>query len=279
MITGKLHLRAIELDGDRMDSSAFPFSVPAVRTLPRIELRSAVTFLVGDNGSGKSTLLEGIAASARLPTVGGEEIERDSTLEAQRRLGSALRLTWTRRGVRGFFLRAEDFFGFARRIARMRTDLHERLVDIEREFAGASAYARGLAAGPVNGSLRELENRYGAGVDARSHGESFLNLFRSRLVPNGLYLLDEPEAALSPQSQLGFMAMMAESIADGSQFVIATHSPILLAYPGALILSFDDLPVAPVSYDGLEHVALTRDFLNDPDRFLRRVVTVEPIED
>jgi len=267
-----LQLRRMEFrlpSGD--DASAFPFSVPAVRELGPLELTAPVTFLVGENGSGKSTVLEAVAAAAGSPTVGSDEVADDRTLAAQRRLAKHLKLTWSRRSHRGFFLRAEDFFGFARRLSRMRDEMRARLAEVEEEFRDASAWARGLAAGPAASSLHEMERRYGADLDARSHGESFLQLFRARLVPDGLYLLDEPEAPLSPQNQLGLIALLRESVNDGSQFLIATHSPILLALPGAAILSFDETPPAFVPYEELEHVRLTRDFLNDPKRFLRRL--------
>jgi len=267
---GGLQLRRIEFrvpPGE--EAGAFPFSVPAVRELGPLELTAPVTFLVGENGSGKSTVLEAVAAAAGLPTVGSDEVADDRTLAAQRRLARQLKLTWNRRSHRGFFLRAEDFFGFARRLSRMRDELRGRLAEIDEEFRDASAWARGLAAQPAAGSLHEMERRYGEDLDARSHGESFLQLFRARLVPGGLYLLDEPEAPLSPQNQLGFIALLQASVHDGSQFLVATHSPILLALPGAAILSFDETPPAFVSYAELEHVRLTRDFLNDPERYLR----------
>src|SRR6185369_16911847 len=117
--------------------------------------------------------------------------------------------------------------------------------------------------GPLAASLADMEKRYGTDPDASSHGESFLKLFRNRFVPGGLYLLDEPEAPLSPQSQLALMAMLMEMIEQEAQFIIATHSPILLAFPEALIYSFDALPIAEVVYDDLDHVNLTRDFLNN----------------
>jgi predicted ATPase len=132
-------------------------------------------------------------------------------------------------------------------------------------------YAKTLARGPAAGSIRAMEDRYGEDVDARSHGESFLQLFRSRLAPQGLYLLDEPEAALSPQSQLGFIAMLKDAVDSGSQFLIATHSPILMAVPNARILSFDRDPPGYVPYERLEHVILMRDFLQHPERFLRHI--------
>ena len=109
-------------------------------------------------------------------------------------------------------------------------------------------------------------------LDANSHGQSFLRLFQSRFVPGGLYLLDEPEAPLSPQSQLGLMAMIADMVAQDAQFIIATHSPILMAYPGATIVSFDEVPVSVVEYESLESVRLVRDFLVAPERYLRRIL-------
>ena len=114
-------------------------------------------------------------------------------------------------------------------------------------------------------------SRYGADLDAQSHGESFLALLRARLTPNGLFLLDEPEAALSPQSQLAFIAMIKDAIDEGSQFIMATHSPILMAIPGAQIVTFDTSPPETVQYEDLEHVNLTRAFLLNPERYLRHI--------
>jgi predicted ATPase len=263
------HLRELKLRSNGRDT--FPFSVPAIRTLPDLSFDTAVTFFVGENGSGKSTLLEGIALAAALPTVGSTDATSDGTLGAQRELAHALKLVWNRRVKRGFFLRAEDFFGFTKQLSQLRAEMQQRLSEIDKEYQDRSDYARGLARGPMLSSLGDMERRYGIDLDANSHGQSFLRLFQSRFVPDGLYLLDEPEAPLSPQSQLGLLAMMAEMVGKGGQFIIATHSPILLAFPDARIYSFDALPVQRVAYEALEHVALTRDFLNDPARFLRHL--------
>jgi predicted ATPase len=257
---------------DRGDDGAFPFTVPVIKALDSLVLPGAVTFFVGENGSGKSTLLEGIAAAARLPAVGSADLDADATLGAQRRLAGALRLVWSRRTSRGFFLRAEDFFGFAKRLGQMRSEFLQRLEELEVEYADRSAYAKGLAMGPVRRSLAEMEERYGLDLDANSHGQSFLRLFQSRFVPGGLYLLDEPEAPLSPQSQLGLMAMIADMVAQDAQFIIATHSPILMAYPGATIVSFDEVPASVVAYEALGSVRLVREFLVAPERYLGRML-------
>lgn len=266
------HLRSLSLRAPALETNAsqrFPFSLPIIRRLPTVTMSPTVTFLVGENGSGKSTLLEGLAAAAKLPTVGSESVERDGTLEAQRALGKALSLVWNRRVRRGFFLRAEDFFGFTKALAKLRAELLADLSAIDVEFAGRSDYAKGLAKGPTAGSIAEMERRYGVNLDENSHGQSFLKLFQSRFVPGGLYLLDEPEAPLSPQSQLALMAMMGDMIRQDAQFIIATHSPILLGFPGAAIYSCDQVPLARVEFEELEHVVITRDFLNGRERFLK----------
>jgi predicted ATPase len=267
-----VHLRRVSRKPGTADTT-FPFSVPTIASLGELDVAAPVTFFVGENGSGKSTLLEGIAAAAGLPAVGAADLARDQTLAAQRRLGRALRLVWTQRAVRGFFLRAEDFFGFTKRLAQERAELQQQLTDTEREYRAAdrSDRALGLAQGPLKSSLADMERRYGADPDASSHGQSFLQLFRSRFVPGGLFLLDEPEAPLSPQSQLALLVLLDDMVAQQAQFIIATHSPMLLAFPGARIYSFDTAPVRAVAYAALDHVALTRDFLNHPEQYLRRL--------
>jgi predicted ATPase len=251
--------------------AGFPFDVPVVRTLETMELSTPVTFFVGENGSGKSTLLEAVALAAELPTVGSDETRDDTTLASQRALAKHLTMSWTSRSKRGFFLRAEDFFGYAKRLSRIKADMREEIARIEREYEGRSDYAKGLAMGPALASLGAIDGQYGGDLDGRSHGQSFLTLFQARFVPGGLHLLDEPEAPLSPQSQLALMALMHDMIARDGQFIIATHSPILLAFPGATIYTFDRTPPERVAFEDLEHVNLTRAFLNDPESYLRRL--------
>jgi predicted ATPase len=251
--------------------AGFPFDVPVVGRLESIELSPTVTFFVGENGSGKSTVLEAMALAAELPTVGSDETRDDSTLAPQRALAKHLTMSWTSRSKRGFFLRAEDFFGYAKRLSRLKAEMRERVAEVERDYEGRSDYAKGLAMGPALASLGAIDGQYGGDLDGRSHGQSFLTLFQARFVPGGLHLLDEPEAPLSPQSQLALMALMYDMIAQGGQFVIATHSAILLAFPGATIYTFDRTPPERITFEELEHVNLTRAFLNDPGAYLRRL--------
>lgn len=252
-------------------SGGFPFSVPAVASLTSLDLTAQVTLLVGENGSGKSTFLEALALACQLPAVGSDRLADDPTLEPQRRLARHLKLTWRGRTRRGFFLRAEDFFGFQKDVARRMAEHQDEMARVDREMASHSEWGRTLAKGPHAASIAGLERRYGADPDARSHGEAFLRLFASRLAPRGLYLLDEPEAALSPQSQLGLLAMMKSAVDGGSQFVVATHAPILMAIPGATLLSFDEVPLRRVAFEDVESVQLVKAFLEAPERYLRRI--------
>jgi predicted ATPase len=266
------HLRSIGLRPvSPAEADRFPFSVPIIRELGTLDVDAPVTFFVGENGSGKSTLLEGIASSANLPAVGSDALEHDATLSAQRELGRAFRLTWNRRVKRGFFLRAEDFFGFTKALAKLRSELLARLDEVDDEYRDRSDWAKGLAKGPAAASLADMERRYGVNLDENSHGQSFLKLFQARFVPGGLYLLDEPEAPLSPQSQLGLMAMIGDMLKQDAQFIIATHSPLLLGFPGARIYNCDRVPMERVAFEELDHVVITRDFLNAPERFLRHL--------
>lgn len=263
-----IHLRSICIEQTSEADSAYPFSLPLVQQFGTLALESPMTVFVGENGSGKSTLLEAVAAAIGLPTVGGSSVDHDPTLMPARRLAAEMKLVWTRKTRRGFFLRAEDFFNFTRRINETRAEME----DLHREYEGKQGIGWDIARGAVSGQRAQIVGRYGEDADARSHGESFLNLFESRFVPNGLYLLDEPEAPLSPQRQLALMSMMMRMVEErDAQFIVATHSPILMGFPEAHLVSFDVLPPQRVAYEETEHVSLTRDFLVNREAFLRHL--------
>jgi len=263
-----VHLEALRVKNRDGMGDDYPFSLPLVRNLDGLTFRSPVTFFVGENGSGKSTMLEAIAVAARAITVGGEDVGRDPTLAPVRQLADRLTLSWRQRTHRGFFLRAEDFYNFATRTARLVRDLEEQAHAFEGELSG---YGLRLAQGAVLSQRANLIRRYGEDLHARSHGESFLQVFQERFAPGGFYLLDEPDTALSPQRQLALLAMLKDMVAQDGQFIIATHSPIMLAFPGAAILAFDGPTIAEVPYDAVDNVTLTRRFLANPDAYLRHL--------
>jgi predicted ATPase len=250
------------------DETVFPWTVPLVASLDALEFTTPVTFFVGENGSGKSTVLEGIAAGTRAIAVGSADIAADDSLRAARAFAAGFRFERRRRPRTTLFFRAEDVFGFTRRMLHTMHDLASLEEEFQRRFPDGS-YGQQLAVGAARGQRHALEGRYGKDPDARSHGEVFLGLLGSRLVPGGLYLLDEPEAPLSPRGVLQLIALIKDRIAASCQFIIATHSPMLLAFPAATIYVFANDAITPTPYTEVEHVQLTKSFLDNPHRFLR----------
>jgi predicted ATPase len=252
-----------------IDPAAFPWSLPLICDLTELAFTTPVTFLVGENGSGKSTLLEGIAAGMDAVAAGSRDLRRDPTLQAARDFAAAFVFARSRHARTRLFLRAEDVFGYT---GRLIADM-DGLNAIEQELAQLPERSgRDRATAMARGQRAALTQRYGDNPDARSHGETFLALLRTRLVPNGLFFLDEPETPLSPSRVLALIAVLADCVAQGCQFVIATHSPILMALPGATILLARGGVLRQAAWDDLEHVRVTRAFLTNPAGVLRRVL-------
>jgi predicted ATPase len=241
-------LISVRLLRDQVESFAhYPFNLPAVRNLSDLAFHPAVTFLVGENGSGKSTLLEAIAVAAGFNAEGGTRNFAFATRTSHSELHRFLRLV--RGPVRtrdGFFLRAESFFNVATEIERLDQE-------------------PGLG-------RRIIESYGGRSLHEQSHGESFMTLVLERFRGGGLYLLDEPEAALSPTRQLALLVRLHDLIEAGSQFIIATHSPLLLAYPDARILLLESDGIHEVAYEETEHFLVTRRFLQDHRGMLRQLL-------
>jgi predicted ATPase len=239
------YLRSVALVEERTGANEeFPWSVPAIRSLGTLRFDPKVTFLVGENGSGKSTLLEAIADVAGFPEQGGGKQFRTADGRSWSSLATSLKLI--REPLRerdGVFLRAESFFNVASAIEEM-------------------------ARGPYG----TLEPYGGISPHERSHGEAFLMLMQTRFVGNGLYILDEPEAAVSAMRQLAFLAVMRDLVEDrASQFIIASHSPILMSYPGALIYLLGEHGIQKIDYEETEHFQTTRDFLNNRELYFRHL--------
>ena len=244
----------------------YPFNLPVFNELENLAFTSPVTFFIGENGSGKSTLMELLAAAVDAVVIGGESFRADKTLAWALDARKQVRCSWSKRSHRGFFLRAEDFFNFARRVRQQMDELEADAREFEDKFTG---YGQLLAVGAMKGQKAAMEKKYGDDLHHLSHGESFLRVFQERFVPGGLYILDEPEAPLSPNRQLTLLSMIKGMVEEGGQFIIATHSPILMAYPGAEILNFDGAAPKRIAFEDTEHVSITKSFLNNPETFLR----------
>lgn len=238
-IVGSPFLTQVEVNDLRVQPGVYPFTLPILADGLSLEFTTPVTFFVGENGSGKSSILEALAWSTGFGLHGGSRDHQFIEDTDGHALGRALKLSWRQRSADGFFLRAETFHQFATNLEASQSEF----------------------------------GRYGGrSFHERSHGEAFLALFEHRF-EDGLYLLDEPEAALSPARQLAFLRIMHELASRRvAQFIVATHSPILLCLPGARVLTFDDGVIAETPYQETEHYQLTRRFLNDPALYLRHLL-------
>ncbi|MGV3618059.1 MAG: AAA family ATPase [Fimbriimonas sp.] len=239
-------LHSIFLQRDEVPSfDRYPFDIPAIREMGRLPLHPAVTFFVGENGSGKSTLIEAMAARLGLDERGGERKNRFAMRSPEGALYDALRIEdhRYRRPADRYFMRAETVFHLA-------NDLDELLPD---DPSAYDAYG-------------------GRSLHSRSHGEVFLSIVQNRMRSESLFLLDEPEAALSPTRQFTLLKEIDWLVRSGSQFVIATHSPILLAYPDAIIYELGEFGVRETTWRETDHYTLTRAFLEKPDSFLRHLI-------
>jgi len=255
--------------GARTDD-AFPWTVPALRSLREVRFAAPVTFFMGENGCGKSTLLEALAVAVDARAAGSEEVATDQTMAGSRRLAAAFETVERGRPRTRVFFRAEDSFGFTKRVQGEMKEIDAQ-ADAMLANEKASEFRRRLGANIVRSTRGMLAHRYGDDPHARSHGETFLGIVRAQLAGGGLFLLDEPETPLSPTRVLTLLALLLDAVAGGSQFVIATHSPILAAFPGASILAFENQQIVETPYEELEHVRVTRDFLNAPQRYLRHL--------
>ncbi|TSB46054.1 AAA family ATPase [Alkalicoccobacillus porphyridii] len=244
-----MYLKKIKLLREKISNSRdYPFSISSIKNLDELNLTKAVTFFVGENGSGKSTLLEGIADKCDFNVAGGGRSNIYDVHASQSALGDYLRLGWMPKIGNGFFLRAESFYQFASHLDQLKQDDPSYNYD-----------------------------RYGGrSLHEQSHGESFLSLFKNRFEGKALYLLDEPEAALSPARQLAFLRVIHDlATKNETQFIIATHSPILLGYPDADIYSFDEHHIDLIDYEMTDHYQITHYFLQNRERMLWELLKEE----
>lgn len=238
-----MFLKSAKLKKDQIHNyREYPFSIPFIRYMDELDLDAPITFFVGENGAGKSTLLEAIADQIGFNPAGGstQNFQAFDVHKSESALGEYVKLSWWPKVTNGFFLRAETFYQFASHLD-------------ETDINGFKAYG-------------------GKSLHHQSHGESFFSLFQHRFNGNAIYLLDEPEAALSPSRQLAFLTLLHDLLKKGNvQFIIATHSPILLGFPGAVIYQFDEYGIGQVEYEETEHYQITSYFLQHREKMLQEL--------
>ena len=252
-MTNSLFVNGLTIDWNKVDSDSYLHEIKALRGIRSISFEKPVTFFVGENGTGKSTLLEAIASAYGMNPEGGSKDFRFSTRDTHSELyeGMVLKKGY-RRPKDNFFLRAESFYNVATQVEEYRDGDDPKI----------------------------YYQRYGGrSLHEQSHGESFLSLMQNRFRGQGFYLLDEPEAALSPQRQLTLLICMHRLAKEGSQFLIASHSPILLGLPEAAILSFDEGALHPVEYEETESYQVTEMFLNHREYLLGRLLDETEVND
>jgi predicted ATPase len=261
-------IKSFSINTDRQNP--FPFNIPAVRFARQVRLDARVTIFVGDNGSGKSTLLESLAFYLKMPLIGGHISSTDS-FEAARLIKPYMELEWKRQTSKGFFFRAEDFSDFINGVEREKSKIAGELGDLRGKVKDSIIEELSMSEN-MNSTLRQMRRDYGENMQAFSHGEAYLKIIQTRIQDKGIYLLDEPEAALSPLKQLSLIAFILDVLKkDSSQFIIATHSPILMGLPDATLYEIQEDGMQPVNYKETDHYRITKTFLDNPEHYLRHL--------
>lgn len=260
-------IKSLTINADRQHP--FPYNIPAIKFAKQIVLNERITVFVGDNGSGKSTLLETLALSLNLPLTGGY-IGSHAGFEAARLLKPYVEVEWKRQTNKGFFFRAEDFSDFINSVEREQDKIKQSLEELKGKVD--DSIIERMSAN-MNYSLFAMRKNYGENMQAFSHGEAYLKILETRILDKGIYLLDEPEAALSPLKQLSLMAFILQVLKNNAcQFIIATHSPILMGIPDATIYEIQEDQMQQVGYKETDHYRITKTFLDRPEHYLRHLV-------
>ena len=260
-------LRSFGIVTDRQHP--FPYNIPAVRFAREVGLEQPVTVFVGDNGTGKSTLLESIAYAIDIPLIGGRIGGASPSFAAAQIIKPYIKIDWAHQTSKGFFFRAEDFSQFIDNVDREKEKIAMELIDL-----------KGKVDDSVIQQMREnmnwvgkgMRRDYGQDMQAFSHGEAYLHILQNRVIDKGIFILDEPEAALSPLKQLSLLAFILEVLKHGkAQFLIATHSPILMGFPDAVLYQITEEGMERVAFKETDHYRITKRFLDDPESYLRHL--------
>lgn len=248
----------------------YPFNIPAFQSIKELDLSNKITIFVGDNGSGKSTLLKSIAYYNNSINVSSQDINSSYYKEIQD-LSNCMQLSYTFKTKSGFFFSGEEFITYINNLKIMKHELRDDLKRVDEEYKNKSIFAQNQARMAYAGELHALENSYTGDLKQKSHGEGFLDFFKARMHRQGIYLLDEPETPLSAINQYQLVVLITDLVKTGSQVIIATHSPIIMALKDARIYNFTDQGIKPINYDDIDHVSFTKHFLNNKENYIDRL--------
>lgn len=252
------------------DHDQYPFNIPCIKQIDSLDLSSPITIFVGDNGSGKSTLLKAIAYYNNSINVSSHNME-SSYYKEIKDLASKMKCTYDVKTRNGFFFSGEEFITYINQLKQMKQDLKEDLKRIDEEYKHKSLFAQGQARMAAAGQLYAMNNAYDGELKEKSHGEGFLEFFKQRMHREGIYLLDEPETPLSAVNQYKLVVMITDLVKAGSQVILATHSPIIMALNGAKIYNFTEDAVEEIEYEDIESVVFMKHFLNHKNNYIDRL--------
>jgi predicted ATPase len=251
-------------------TDTFPFRLPFFNDTP-IELSPTVTIISGSNGSGKSTLLELLAEKLNLYRITQQSDTTQTLRESILPATSLVELSYDLQKPKGYLFSAEDFTKYIQFLEHEKAQAKKEIETIDKTYKHKSDYAKMMAKSPHHKTLGEIDGLYDHPLLTQSHGEAYLDFFSSRLKPNTLILLDEPETPLSIQNQLTLLVLIHKAVKQGSQLIIATHSPIISAYPDAKLYTIASDKIECTSYDSVESVKLLKDFLDNKEAYLNHL--------
>ena len=260
------YIKTVTIDSE--GKNRFPFNVPGIKHAKNIDLSSPINFIIGDNGTGKSTLIEAIAFRLQLPHMDGSDYSKRSFQSAVD-IAPYLDLTFNIERTIGFFFRAEDFGDYLNSVDRRDAALHAQLTDLKGQVPD---HIIQQMKDNANNQLYHMRRNYGQELSTFSHGEAYLKIIHEKVSKRGIFILDEPEAALSPAKQLSLIYHIKEHLkTNNSQFIIATHSPIIMSVPGSNLYEITEEKMVKTNVEDTDHYLITKGFLNNPESYLRHL--------